>query len=66
MQRTNAEVAKILRISEDALEFIQMIDEMPIEDRREFRAILESQSSFDQFTELPRNLYFDYKTQTWI
>jgi len=58
---SNKTLAEKLGITVDELEFIQMVDEMSTEERREFRTTLEKSGA-----PLPRNLYYNYETQEWI
>lgn len=64
--RQKERLAIKLGITVDELDFSEMVNQMPIEDRIEFRnAILVSNIGHIE-PKLPMNLFFDYETQKWF
>lgn len=59
------QLAAKLGISVDELEFSLMIDELS-SDNTELKTMRDWFTRVDPEVRLPRNLIFNYKTQTWI
>ena len=54
----------LLGITKEELEFIDMVDNMTTDERRELRELILKTGGEDLL--LPRNLYYNYQTQEWI